>query len=98
MAGQEGDKKPRPNRVPTRSRRGPVGSGGSGWIYREAAKQVRVCGDVQARDLYRSTTEQTEDTENEDVDAHSTHSLYPYPPRCAGGSAGRNGFGGKRGF
>src|SRR5688572_8600402 len=97
-AGQEGDKKPRPNRVPTGSRKAIGGSGGLGLMYREAAKQVRVCGGINARDLYCSGTEQTGDTENGDVDAHSTHSLYPYPLRCAGGVRWRNGFEGNAVF
>jgi len=82
MAGQEGDKKPRPNRVPTGSGGGPGGFIGLGLNYREAAKQVRVCGGIKARDLYRSATEHTEDTENGDIDAHSTLPL-PLPPPAA---------------
>src|SRR5688572_28180492 len=98
MAGQEGDKKPGPKGVPRRSRKVIGGSGGVGLVQREGAKQIRVCGGVNARDLHGSAAEHTENTEAEDVDAHSTHSLYPYPPRCAAGSARRNGVWRKRGF
>src|SRR5688572_16881259 len=79
MAGQEGDKKPGPKGVPKRSRKVIGGSGGSGLVQREGAKQVRVCGGVQARDLYGSLTEHAGDTEAEPVMVHCTILL---PARC----------------
>ena len=80
---RSGGRKGIKNRVQTGSQGGPDGSVGAGLIDGADAKQVRVCGAIDARGISIAPPQSTQRTLRLKMPMRIAHSLYPHPPRCA---------------